>query len=239
MSAEIERAAARAHMLVQTGDVAAAQATLQEALGSVEPDPTRASGSLATAAMLYAQVLVALGEAGNARRWAAYAHIACKLLYGAGDERTLQAASVLATVLHRAGAHRGAAHIYRELIDQLSAAEGPQSSQVLAARADLATVLHTRGGNCPHARALLAKTWSAYRKLYGEGNPLGIKMVARLAAMERDCGLAERARERFALAEALCREHLPRGHRLAEQILALAQAPPDHHHTCCGVGRPA
>lgn len=231
MSVRIEQTAERAHRLVATGEVAAAQAMLREALATVEPDPAHASPSLATAAMLYARVLVTLGEPGTARRWAAYAHTASRRLFGAGDERTLQAASVLAGVLYRAGAYSRSAYIYRDLINQLSAGDGPRSARVLAAQADLATVLHARG-DCAHARDLLAKTWTIYRYRYGEDHPVGIRMLARLGGMERNCGLPERARERFALAEALCRWHLPPGHRLTAQIGILSRTPPDRRHIC-------
>jgi Tetratricopeptide repeat len=224
--ARIEQTAERAHHLVETGEVVAARAVLREALAAVEPDPAHASPSLATAAMLYARVLVTLGDPGTARRWAAYAHTASRRLYGAGDERTLQAASVLAGVLYRAGAYSRSAHLYRELVNQLSSVDG---SQALAAQADLATVLHARG-DCAEARRLLEQTWRAYRHRYGEDHPLGLKMLARLGVMERSCGLP--ARERFALAEALCRHHLPPGHRLTAQIGILARTPPDRRHTC-------
>jgi hypothetical protein len=231
MSVRIEQTAERAHRLVATGEVAAAQAMLREALATVEPDPAHASPSLATAAMLYARVLVTLDEPGTARRWAAYAHTASRRLYGAGDERTLQAASVLAGVLYRAGAYSRSAHIYRDLIDQLSAGDGPRSARVLAAQADLATVLHARG-DCARARDLLATTWTIYRYRYGEDHPVGIKMLARLGGMERSCGLPERARERFALAEALCRAHLPPGRRLTAQVGIMSRTPPDRRHIC-------
>jgi hypothetical protein len=228
MPVRIEQTAERAHQLVETGEVVAARAVLREALAAIEPDPTHASPSLTTAAMLYARVLVTLGEPGTARRWAAYAHTASRRLYGAGDERTLQAASVLAGVLYRAGAYSRSVHLYRELVNQLSAVDG---SQALAAQADLATVLHARG-DCAEARRLLEQTWRAYRHCHGEDQPLGLKMLARLGVMERNCRLPEPARERFALAEALCRRHLPPGHRLTAQLGILSRTPPDRRHTC-------
>ena len=231
MPADIEQVADRAHRLVETGEAATARAVLREALASVEPDTAHANPSLATAAMLYARVLVTLGEPAMARQWAAYAHTASRRLYGAGNERTLQAASVLAGVLYRAGAYSRAAYLYRELITQLSAMDGPRSNRVLAAQADLATVLHARG-DCAEARALLEQTWQAYRHQYGEDHPLGLKMLARLGVMERGCGLPERARERFALAEVLCRRHLPPGHRLTAQIGILSRTPADRRHVC-------
>lgn len=231
MSVLLEQTAEQAHRLVETGEVTAAQAMLREALATVEPDPAHATPVLAAAASLYARVLVTLNEPSLARRWAAYAHTASRRLHGPSDERTMQAASVLANVLHRAGAYSRAAYLYRELVDQLTARDGPRSSVVLAARADLATVLHARGG-CADARSLLTKTWTAYRYLYGEADPIGIKMLARLGAMERDCGMAAQAAERFELAETLCRQHLPPGHRLAGQIAALTRLPADQRHTC-------
>jgi hypothetical protein len=227
----IEQVAGQAHRLIEAGDLPGAQAVLRDALAGVSPEPVHATGGLAAAAVLYARVLSALDDPGTARQWAAFAHTASQRLYGPGDERTLQAASILAAVLHRVGAYSRAAHLYRDLVARLGTLDGVESPRALAARADLATVLHARG-DCVTARAILDEAWATYRDRYGDSQPVGIKMLTRLGAMERDCGLVAQAQQRFTWAEALCRQNLPPGHRMIEQIDALARTPADPRHIC-------
>jgi hypothetical protein len=228
---QIEQIAGQAHRLVEAGDLPGAQAVLRDALTGVSPEPAYATGGLASAAVLYARVLSALDDPGTARQWAAFAHTASRRLYGSGDERTLQAASILAAVLHRVGAYSRAAHLYRDLVTRLGTLDGVESPRALAARADLATVLHARG-DCVTARAILDEAWATYRDRYGDSQPVGIKMLARLGGMERDCGLSAQAQQRFAWAEGLCRQNLPPGHRMIEQIESLARMPADPRHNC-------
>jgi hypothetical protein len=62
--------------------------------------------------------------------------------------------------------------------------------------------------------------------------PAGIRMLARLAAMSRDCGDEEAAQRHFARAAALAEAYLPVDHPVAAQVAALAAAPADAAHQC-------
>lgn len=211
----------QAQDLVAGGDLAGARDLLAPALSAADPSPARSTPELAEAAGLYARILVALGQPHDARPWAAYAYSALTRLYGSDDERTVTAGSALAAILHRVGSHSRAAHLYRLVIDELTAVDGPESQRVLNAHADLATVEHARG-DCAGALNRLEEAWELHREVYGDGHPGGIKMLAKLAAMARDCGLPELAADHFALAQELCRAHLSPDHPLVAQVAALA-----------------
>lgn len=222
-----------AHHLVATGDLAGAQRLLSDALTDADPRPTKASAELAELASLQARVLVGLGDPQAARGWAAYAYAASNHLHGRSDERTVTAAATLAAVLHRVGSWSRAARIYQEVIIELTALDGPEALRVLAAHADLATLEYARG-QCRVARDRLADAWELHREVYGDGHPSGIKMLARLGAMQRDCGLFASAQESLALAEELCRQHLAEEDPLAGQVAALGRAAADPEHRCGG-----
>ncbi len=221
-----------------TGDLAGAQRLLSDALADADPRPTNASAELAELASLQARVLVGLGDPQAARGWAAYAYAASNHLHGRSDERTVAAAATLAAVLHRVGSWSRAARIYQEVIIELTALDGPESLRVLAAHADLATLEYARG-QCQVARDRLADAWELHREVYGDGHPSGIKMLARLGAMQRDCGLVGSAQESLALAEGLCRQHLAAEDPLAGQVAALGRADADPEHRCAPHGREA
>ncbi|MEV5691677.1 tetratricopeptide repeat protein [Micromonospora globbae] len=221
----------QAHRLVSTGDLAGAQRLLSDALSDADPRPVNATPDLAEAASLQARVLVALGEPHSARGWAAYAYAAHTRLHGRSDPRTVAAAATLAAVLHRVGAHSRAARLYQDVIIELTAQDGPESLRVLAAHADLATVEYARG-QCQVARDRLQDAWELHREVYGDGHPSGIKMLARLGAMQRDCGQFAEAHENLALARELCRQHLPVDDPLAVQVAALARAAANPDHVC-------
>lgn len=225
-----------AHQLVATGDLAGARRLLSDALADADPRPTNASAELAELASLQARVLVGLGDPQAARGWAAYAYAASNHLHGRSDERTVAAAATLAAVLHRVGSWSRAARIYQEVIIELTALDGPESIRVLAAHADLATLEYARG-QCQMARDRLADAWELHREVYGDGHPSGIKMLARLGAMQRDCGLVDSARESLALAEGLCGQHLATEDPLAGQVAALGRASADPEHRCAPHGR--
>ncbi|MEV0720551.1 tetratricopeptide repeat protein, partial [Asanoa sp. NPDC050611] len=222
---------ARAQDRIHAGDLAGAEELLGNALAKADPSPATATGELALAAALQAKVLLTLGEAHGARGWASYAFSAATRLYGAHDPRTTDTATTLAAVLHRVGAHERAARLYHDVILELSATEGPESARVLAAHADLATVEYARG-DCATARTRLEDAWELHREVYGEGHPAGIRMLAKLGAMERDCGRAEDSLAHLALAQELCRTHLPPDHPLVAQVAALARAAPNPDHVC-------
>lgn len=230
MSSGLGDLTAQANQLVAAGDLAAAQELLDNALSAADPSPSRASAELADAAALHARVLMMLGEPHTARGWAAFAYSAFTRLHGPSDPRTVAAAATLAAILHKVGSHARAGRLYREVIIELTATDGPESLRVLAAHADLATVEYARG-ECDVARERLQDAWELHREVYGDGHPSGIKMLARLGAMQRDCGLTE-GWENLALARELCRQHLPADHPLSAQIAALAEAPPDPRHVC-------
>lgn len=221
----------QAQQLVAAGDLAGAQELLGAALNSADPSPAHASPELTEAAGLQARVLVALGEPHSARGWAAFAYAAATRLYGPTDQRTVAAAATLAAVLHRVGNHHRAARLYRDVIIELTATDGPESLRVLAAHADLATVEYAQG-ECQLARNRLEDAWELHREVYGDGHLSGIRMLARLGSMQRDCGHFAEAHEHLALARELCREHLPADHPLAAQVAALARAAANPDHSC-------
>ncbi|WFF03715.1 tetratricopeptide repeat protein [Micromonospora sp. WMMD964] len=221
----------QAHDLVSAGDLAGAQRLLSDALTDADPRPANATTELAEAASLQARVLVALGEPHSARGWAAFAYAATTRLHGRSDPRTVAAAATLAAVLHRVGSHSRAARLYQEVIIELTAQDGPESLRVLAAHADLATVEYARG-QCTVARDRLQDAWELHREVYGDGHPSGIKMLARLGAMQRDCGQFAEAHDNLALARELCRQHLPADDPLAAQVATLARAAANPDHAC-------
>ncbi|MEU1589066.1 tetratricopeptide repeat protein [Micromonospora sp. NPDC005710] len=221
----------QAHHLVSSGDLAGAQQLLSDALTDADPRPANATPELAEAASLQARVLIALGEPHSARGWAAFAYAATTRLHGRADPRTVAAAATLAAVLHRVGSHSRAARLYQEVIIELTAQDGPESLRVLAAHADLATVEYARG-QCTVARDRLQDAWELHREVYGDGHPSGIKMLARLGGMQRDCGQFAEAHDNLALARELCRQHLPADDPLAAQVAALARAAANPNHAC-------
>ncbi|MFC0099010.1 tetratricopeptide repeat protein [Micromonospora marina] len=221
----------QAHQLVAEGDLDGAQRLLADALSDADPRPGNASPELAEAAGLQARVLVALGEPHSARGWAAFAYAAATRLFGRSDERTVTAAATLAAVLHRVGSDARAARLYSDVIIELTARDGPESQRVLAAHADLATVEYARG-QCEVARDRLQDAWELHREVYGDGHPSGIKMLAKLGAMERDCGRYADSHEHLTLAEELCRLHLDADDPLAAQVAGLARAAADPDHVC-------
>ncbi|MEV6704527.1 tetratricopeptide repeat protein [Micromonospora wenchangensis] len=221
----------QAQHLVSAGDLAGAQRLLADALTDADPRPDHASPELAEAAGLQARLLVTLGEPHSARGWAAFAYAASSRLYGISDQRTISAAATLAAVLHRVGSDARAARLYSEVILELTAHDGPESLRVLAAHADLATVEYARG-QCSEARERLQDAWELHREVYGDGHASGIKMLARLGAMQRDCGRFDEAHDNLALARELARQHLAADDPLARQVAALARAAADPDHVC-------
>jgi hypothetical protein len=229
---------AQAQTLSSAGDLVAARAVLTDALNPVDADPQRASPDLADAAALFARILIALGDPHAARLWAGFAHAAGDRLYGPHDERTVAAAALHAAVLHRIGNHGRAAQLYHHLVGELTTLDGPDSPRVLAAEADLATAEHA-AGHCTTARDRLATAWARHRRVYGDAIPAGIKMLARLGAMERECGRTAESQEHLALAQELCARYLPADHPLALQCARLVSAPASGRHICGRVERSA
>jgi hypothetical protein len=227
---------ARAQTLTSAGDLAGARDVLAPALDPSDTDPHRATPDLAVAAGLHARILIALGDPYAARMWAGFAHAAEEKLHGPHDDRTLAAAATHAAVLARVGNHGRAAQIYHDLVLELTAREGRESQQVLAAEADLATTEHA-AGHCTAARSRLGEAWARHRRVYGDPSPAGMKMLARLGAMERECGRHTDSGEHLGLAQELCARYLPDDHPLVTQIARLAAAPASGRHVCGRVRR--
>nr|BFE69245.1 hypothetical protein GCM10020092_025460 [Actinoplanes digitatis] len=224
MAPPLAELTARAQTLTSAGDLAGARELLADVLDPADIDPQRASPDLALAAALQARILIALGDPHGARTWAGFAHAAEERLHGPHDERTVAAAATHAAVLHRVGSHGRAAQLYHDLVGELTALDGSLSPRVLAAEADLATAEHA-AGHCSTARTRLADAWARHHETYGDAAPAGIKMLARLGAMERECGRDREAQAHLAQAQELCARHLPPDHALAQQVARLAGAP--------------
>ena len=239
VSAPLAELTARAQTLTSAGDLAGAQRVLATVLDAADAaDPRRATPDLALAAVLHARILIALGDPHGARLWAGYAHAAEERLHGPRDPRTVAAVATHAAVLQRIGHHGRAAQLYHRLVGDLAELDGPDAPRVLAAEADLATAEHA-SGDCIAARARLADAWRRHRERYGEAEPAGIKMLARLGAMERECGRDAESRQHLALAQELCARHLPADHPLVPQVAALAVAAASGRHDCGRVEKSA
>ncbi|MFI5892482.1 fibronectin type III domain-containing protein [Actinoplanes sp. NPDC051513] len=222
----------RAQTLSSAGDLQGARRVLAGVLDPADAaDPRSADPELALAAALHARILIALGDPHAARLWAAYAHEAEERLHGPRDERTVAAAATHAAVLQRVGHYGRAAQIYERLVHDLTAVDGPDSPRVLAAEADLATAEHA-AGHCTSARSRLTGAWVRHRHRHGDAAPAGIKMLARLGAMERECARDAESAEHLALAQELCARYLPADHPLVRQVAALAVAPASGRHVC-------
>lgn len=228
---------AQAQTLSSAGDLTGARAVLADVLRSADADPRRATAELAVAAALFARVLIALGDPQSARLWAAFAHAAEEQLHGPRDERTIAAAATHAAVLQRIGQYGRAALVYHDLVGALAHLDDPESPRVLAAEADLATAEHA-AGHCAAARARLTGAWRRHQRRYGESSPAGIKMLARLGAMERECGRDAASRDHLATALRLSEQHLPSDHPLARQAAALVAGERTGRHTCGRMTRP-
>ncbi|MBU2666303.1 fibronectin type III domain-containing protein [Actinoplanes bogorensis] len=223
---------ARAQTLSSAGDLAGARRVLAHVLEPADAtDPLRATADLAFAAALHARILIALGDLNGARLWAGYAHAAEERLHGPHHDRTIAAAATHAAVLQRAGHYGRAAQVYRRLVGDLTELEGAESPRVLAAEADLATAEHA-AGHCTAARSRLTAAWHRHSRRYGDANPAGIKMLARLGAMERECGRDAESHDHLAKAQELCARYLPADHPLVAQVAALVRAAPSGKHVC-------
>ena len=232
MAPPLAELTAQAQTLTSAGDLAGARRVLATVLGpEPAPDPRRATPDLALAAALHARILIALGDPHAALLWAGYAHAAEERLHGPHDERTMAAAATHAAVLQRLGHYGRAVQVYHQLLGDLTEVEGPDSPRVLAAEADLATAEHA-AGHCSAARSRLAAAWRRHRAVFGDAAPAGIKMLARLGSMERECGRLTQSGEHFAMAQELCARYLPADHPLVGQVTRLAAARPSGRHSC-------
>ena len=220
----------RARRLVAQLDFPAAQQQLRELLTRSQQDSARADADEAETAVLYAGVLLQLSEPHTARTWATYAHNAMRRLHGEKDRRTLHALGVLAVTEHRTGVLDSATRHYQQLITALSDVDGPDSDRALAARADAAGVEHARG-QCASARTILAEVITEHQARHGLSHPVGIRMLARLAAMWRDCGDFDRAHQILAQARASA-SALPPDDDTHRVLAMAARASADQSHQC-------
>jgi hypothetical protein len=221
--------------LIAAGDLPRALSVLRTALAGVAPDTAAADPDLAAACLRYAGVLACLGETHSAAPYAAYAYGALRVLPGQDGTAALRAGVVYAFVLRATGALAAATVLYQDLSAAVRLRFGPYARAALAARADLAVALHL-AGECVAARQAMHGAYFTHRDAYGPGDEPGIRMLARLGAMTRDCGDFERAHQYFDTAKQLCAGHLPAEHPLAREVTALARAGSDTGHAC---GRPA
>jgi hypothetical protein len=107
-ASNVAGAVTAAQTFIEAGDLVAAMTALRAALAGVELDATRPGPDLADACRLYAGVLSALGEAYSATPFSTYAHVACRALFPATDDRALYADATHAFVLRVTGEFVGA-----------------------------------------------------------------------------------------------------------------------------------
>lgn len=220
--------------LIGAGDLPRALDVLRTVLAGVAPGTAAPDPDLADACRRYAGVLVSLGEIYSAAPYAAYAHAATRALPRRDGPDALHADVVHAFVLRATGALPAAVALYRELAAGVRRWCGPYSRPALAARADLAVTLHL-AGECVPARQAMHGAYFTHRDAFGPADPPGIRMLARLGTMTRDCGDFERAHQYFDTAKGLCARQLPADDPLAREVTAAARAGIDTGHAC---GRP-
>lgn len=220
-----------ARELVDSGDLSAAQELLSDWLTTLPSDPRKARPAEAEAVALQTGVLLSLGDANAARGWAAYGHACFRRLYGEHDRRTLHALGLLAAVLTRVAAHGRAAQRYQRLIEIFTELDGPRSERALAARADLATVEHARG-QCVTARQRLAEVIGEHQAGFGAAHPVGVRMLARLAAMWRDCANPHQSQALLAQART---NAVALDDQIQELLESVAHTPPNPQHECGAV----
>ncbi|MFJ8582792.1 hypothetical protein [Micromonospora sp. NPDC093277] len=154
-------------------------------LAGVNPATVPAHPRHAEAAALLAQLHLRDGYPNAATTWATYAHRSTLNLHGPTHPRSLDALHLLATAHQHAGHQQRAHHLYRELADHLTHAEGPHAHRTLATRATIAVVLHALG-HCQPARTLLADTIATHRREH-PGHPATAHMTQHLTRIWHDC----------------------------------------------------
>jgi hypothetical protein len=102
---------------------------------------------------------------------------------------------------------------------------------VFNGQADHAAALH-RVSRCAAARTQLADCCGAHLAIFGPGDRDGIKMLARLGAMTRDCQDFDGAHVQFTEARARCRAYLADDDPLTANVTRLARADADPDHEC-------
>src|SRR5215467_9418511 len=231
IGAEVADAVWEAQAHIEADNLPAALVPLREALATVTLDPACPVPDIADAARLYAGVLISLGESYTALLYSTYAHKATRLLEKPTSLRAIQADLIHAFVL-RATARLGeSVKLYRDVVQRLAERFGPAGRPALAARADMAVALHAAGA-CEEAGKTLHRSYVSHREAFGAGDPQGIRMLARLGVMVRDCGGFERAHQYFDEAKSLCTQHFTYTDPLSRHVTAAARASSDPGHTC-------
>jgi tetratricopeptide (TPR) repeat protein len=228
---ELRSAVAHARLCLELSDVDGALGQLERALPdliSAQADPDE---SIAEAATLYAAVLLDAATADLAMPWAELAHRTYCAVAGPSSAAALQAESVLGKVWTTLGDHDRAVDAYADLARRLPERLGPDHRQVFNGRADYAAALH-RAGRCVSARALLSDGCRSHDAVFGPGDRDGIKMLARLGAMTRDCHDFDGAHACFAEAKQRCRNYLPADDPLRANVSRLARSEADPGHEC-------
>ncbi len=229
--AEIRTAAAHARLCLEAGDAVGALAQLERALPDLDSARAGPSAAVAEAAVLYASVLLAAGDAMSAGAWAEIGFREYRSRSGVASAEAMRAGSVLGRALAETGDHQRAVDVYASVVRLLPRHLGADHRQVFNGRADYAAALHLLG-RCASARRVLGEACRAHLAVFGPADRDGIRMVARLAAMVRDCGDPHGSRAHFAQAHDRCVAHLGADDPLSSAIERLAAEAADGTHQC-------
>lgn len=192
-TAALREAVACALRHAEAGDLPGVVAVLNGPLSRL--DASSLTVDVMDAAAVFAHALAGTEQLGPALQWATWAYRAGQTYPGA-EPRAVRPVQVHAAVLAATGNTSQAVAVYRDLVDLLTALDGPTAMRTLCARADLAVALH-RGGACPTAHATLDEVWTLCRTRHGPRHPTAIRMCTRLAMMYRDCGDPDQAGRLF------------------------------------------
>jgi hypothetical protein len=235
LNTEIADAVWEAQTHIEADKLPTALIALREALSTVTLDPDCPVPDIADAARLYAGVLISLGESYSALLYSTYAHKATRLLDKPTSLRAIQADLIHAFVLRATARLGDSVTLYRDVVQRLAQRFGPAGRPALAGRADMAVAMHAAGA-CKEAGKTLHRTYVSHREAFGAADPQGIRMLAKLGVMARDCGGFELAHQYFDEAKARCAQHFSYTDPLSRHVTTAARASSDPAHTC---GQPA
>ncbi|MBX6748668.1 MAG: ParA family protein [Micromonosporaceae bacterium] len=193
----------------------------------VEQDPASASSEDWQLVTMYALATAYRGDPRRAVACATSAYRALCALHGPFDEAAMSAQRALAVAQQAAGDLLGAVRTAEAVWALSERTRGTTAVLTLLAAADLAAAQH-RVGRCDEALRLMESTVDTYVTRYGH-DATGIRMLARLGAMIRDCGDFDRGHELLGQARRLAQGD--DGLMAAITALARADVDPDHHCT--------
>jgi ATPases involved in chromosome partitioning len=222
----------RAHL--DRGDHRQALAAAYPTVVRVEQDPASASSEDWQLVTMYALATAYRGDPRRAVACATAAYRALCALHGPFDEAAMSAQRALAVAQQAAGDLLGAVRTVEAVWALSERTRGTTAAQTLLAAADLAAAQH-RVGRCDEALRLMESTVDTYVTRYGH-DATGIRMLARLGAMIRDCGDFDRGHELLGQARRLAQGD--DGLMAAITALARANVDPDHHCTADARSRP-